>query len=254
MTAEEANPNYHFEDFTESEYQKLIQLAKAQWEFCAYPDYRKPGRICLWRHDIDSSVQRAYRMAQIEAAEGVKATYFILLHSERYNTLEKEIYDLLVNIRDLGHDLALHFDPAFYDGRIQSLADLETQLIFEQRLLSSLFGVEIKSFSFHNPVVGDWLKYDLDQIGGLINAYGQTFKKEFGYCSDSNGYWRFRRLKDVLASGEDEKLQVLTHPVFWVPSPMSPRERVLRDIEGRAAKAIRQYDGLLENLGRKNIR
>lgn len=252
--AEEPAKTYFFDDFTESEYQKLLQMAKARWEFCSYPEYRKPGRICLWRHDIDSSVHRAYRLAQIEASEGVQATYFVLLHSERYNALEPEVFSRLVKIRDLGHDLALHFDPTFYLDHIRDLNDLESYLVFEQQFLGKLFGIEIKSFSFHNPAIGGWLKYDAEQMGGMINAYGRTLQTEFGYCSDSNGYWRYRRLREVLESGEDEKLQVLTHPVFWVPTPMSPRDRILRAIEGRAASGIQRYDALLEKIGRKNIR
>jgi hypothetical protein len=245
--------NYYFEDFTETEYRKLLKIARANWEIIPFVEYKRPGKVCLWRHDVDFSVHRAYRLAQIEAEEGIKATYFILLHSEFYNALEGEITDLFFGIRELGHDLGLHFDPTFYAARLPSNDDLIALLQFEQRILAETFQTEIQAFSFHNPDTADWL-VEQDEMGGMINAYGQHFKKHYGYCSDSNGYWRFRRLHDVLAAAEDEKLQVLTHPCWWPPNVMSPRARIARCIESRAAKTAMYYDQLLAEMGRENVK
>ena len=247
--------NYYSEDFTESEYRRLLKTAKANWTFIGYVDYKRPGKVCLWRHDLDFSTHRAYRLAQIEAEEGIRATYFVHLHSEFYNPLEAENADLLIRIGELGHDLGLHFDPAFYASRITSDEALADFLRFEQQILAETFQVEIQAFSFHNPDVGrDWLRIDQDEIAGMVNAYGQYLKQHFGYCSDSNGYWRFRRLRDVLEAAEDEKLHVLTHPGWWVPESMSPRARIARCIEGRAAKTAMRYDRFLAEMGRENVR
>lgn len=246
--------NYYFEDFTEIEYRELLRIAKANWKFIDFTDYKKPGRVCLWRHDLDFSVHRAYRLAQIETEEQVKATYFIHLHNEFYNPLESENADLISRIIDLGHELGLHFDPAFYASRLDRHEQLLDFLKFEQRILVKTFQTEVRVFSFHNPDIGDWLGIDQDEIGGLINAYGPYFRENYGYCSDSNGYWRFGRLRDVLEEARAEKLQVLTHPGWWVPEPMSPRARVARCIEGRAAKVSMRYDQFLAETGRENIR
>ena len=64
----------------------------------------------------------------------------------------------------------------------------------------------------------------------------------------------FRRLRDVLEAAEDEKLQVLTHPGWWVSEPVSPRARIARCIEGRATKAALRYDRALAEMGRENVR
>ena len=71
---------------------------------------------------------------------------------------------------------------------------------------------------------------------------------------ESNGFWRHRRLRDVLEAAEDERLHVLTHPVWWTPEPVSPRMRITRCIEGRAAKQHQWYDDLLAREGRENVR
>jgi len=246
--------NYNFEEFTEIEYIHLLRTAKKNWNLISFTDYKKPGKVCLWRHDIDLSVQRAYRLAQIEAKEEVKATYFIHLHSEFYNALEIENTDLIWKIKALGHDIGLHFDPAFYRFGLKTDQDFLECLNFEKNILQSCLQIKVEAFSIHNPDVDRWLSIEEDEIGDMVNAYGQYFKQKYGYCSDSNGYWRFRRLHDVLEAAEDEQLQVLTHPGWWTPEPMAPRGRISRCIEGRAAKQHQRYDELLDKMGRKNIR
>ena len=64
------------------------------------------------------------------------------------------------------------------------------------------------------------------------------------YVSDSNGYWRFERLPEVLAAGAHERLHVLTHPEWWQEEAMSPRERILRCIAGRARRRGDRHDPL----------
>ena len=247
--------DYHFEDFTEDEYRRLIRLAKVNWEDITFGDYQKPGRVCLWRHDIDFSVHRAYRLAQIEADEGVRSTYFILLHGIFYNVLEKEIARLIFAIRDLGHELGLHFEPSFYGDRLRGHNALSDLLTYERQILETTFGAKIRAFSWHNPTVDDYLMTDdQDVIGGMINAYGRYIRERYCYCSDSNGYWRFRRLREVLEAGAEERLHILTHPEWWTPEPMSPSDRVARCINGRTAWQYRVYQRLLEQTGRENVR
>lgn len=247
-------PDYRFDDFTETEYRNLLRLAKENWEFVSFPDFQKGGRICLWRHDIDVSVHRAYRLAQIEAEEGVKATYFVHLHSKFYNAMEDVVMEKLSGILELGHMLGLHFDPQVYVSRTQSRQQALDLISFEQQTLQNLFMTNVSAFSFHHPDIGGWLDFTVDAIGGMVNAYGSHIREHFRYCSDSNGYWRFQRLKDLLETAADSKLHVLTHPEWWQSSAMSPRERILRAIEGRAFQTREWYEKTLIEMGRQNVR
>jgi hypothetical protein len=77
-----------------------------------------------------------------------------------------------------------------------------------------LFGIRPVAFSFHNPLAAH-LDCDADVYGGLVNCYSKRFKQEVAYGSDSNGYWRFWRIFDVLYEKKDARLQVLTHPGWW---------------------------------------
>jgi len=245
--------DFNFDDFTESEYQELLKIAKGNWEIAAFSQYKKSGRICLWRHDVDLSVHRAYRLAAIEAKEGVKTTYFINLHSKFYHFLEEDISRLIFAILDFGHDMGLHFDSSFYNSRFVDNEDLLEVIEFEKHILTKLFRTEIIAVSLHNPDVCRFA-LDHDEIHGMINANGKYIRENFSYCSDSNGYWRFRRLRDVLEAAEEEKLHILTHPEWWTPEPMSPRERISRCIDGRAAGRHRSYDEFIGKTGRKNVK
>jgi hypothetical protein len=192
------------------------------------------------------------KLAKIEMEEGVKATYFLLLHSEFYNALEKDVVKCILQIIKYGHNLGLHFDPNFYDLTNRS-SKLEYYLKIEKQLLENIFETEINVFSFHNPDIGNWLQVDREKIAGMVNTYSAYIRDKYTYCSDSNGYWRFKRLEDVLLKEDNEKLQILTHPGWWVPTVMSPRERISRCIEERAAKQHIQYDSFLLELSRENV-
>ena len=240
-------------DFTEENYRNLLRIAKQHYQFNLYADIETPGRKLLWRHDIDLSVQRAYSLAQIEKEEGVCSTFFIHLHNEFYNVLEYDISQKITKIRDMGHEIALHFEPSYYKGSIKNLIQLEKYLNLEKSFIEGVFNIECKAFSFHNPDTFNYNDFSHNEIAGMINTYSNYLRDNYAYCSDSNGYWRFERLQDVLESRKYDKLQVLTHPGWWTPEVMKPRDRVSRCIEGRAAAQHRRYDELLERLGRENV-
>jgi hypothetical protein len=224
-------------DFTEAEYDRLVRLALRNYRFGSFAEWRNaPPQTVLWRHDLDFSVHRAVALARIEADAGVRATYFLNLHSAYYNALESEVADRVREIIELGHELGLHFDPTFETSR-----DPLRALSSERRLLEDVFGVPVRSFSLHNPVVAGWSADD-DEVAGMVNAYGRGLRERFAYRSDSHGVWRHGRLEDVLEEAAEERLHVLTHPEWWVPEPLPPRERVTRAIEGRAARTQERYD------------
>jgi hypothetical protein len=241
---------YHFADFTRDNYRRLLRLAGKTYVFRRFTDFSRDERFVIWRHDVDFSMHAAAKLARIEAEEGVRATYLIDFHSEFYNPLEREVSDCIREIASLGHELGIHFDSHYYDMAAES--DLGRLLAIEQRTAEAIFERPFPVFSFHiaSPLTQGCRQWS---YAGLINANADYFQSEVGYCSDSNGYWRFRRLEDVLAAGEDARLQVLTHPEMWTDEVMSPRQRVERCIAGRADKTRRWYDETLRNAGRDNV-
>jgi hypothetical protein len=236
-------------DFTTRQYAELLALAKAQYRFVSYSERLEAARFVLWRHDCDFSMNRALCLAKIEHQQAVKATYFLRPHGEGYSLLEKSQAKIAEKILGLGHDIGLHFDVDFYD--VQSEEELDALIRREAGWLRDWFGAQPAAVSFHTPTRFE-LSCERDTYGGLLNCYSRTFRDKVPYCSDSNGYWRFRRLRDVLARAEEAGLQVLTHPELWQEQPLHPRERIFRTIYGRAEATMRLYDGILQACGRDN--
>ncbi|HEX9364508.1 MAG TPA: hypothetical protein VGA47_12075 [Candidatus Dormibacteraeota bacterium] len=239
-------------DFTEAGYVKALELASKSYEFVSFVS-RPKTRHVLWRHDVDFSVHRALRLAEIEADADVRATYFMYPHSQFYNLLSSLVLPKARRIFELGHELGLHFDPTFY-GPLLTQADLIRHAESESRLLADLFGMPPVAVSFHLFGVLEGVQLDEDEVAGMVNAYGRTIQTEYGYCSDSNGVWRHRRLHDVLERAEEDRLHVLTHPEWWTPEPMAPRSRIQRCLDGQAAAVGKYYDNLVDSYGRPNVR
>ncbi|MFZ5427669.1 MAG: hypothetical protein ACOZEN_11900 [Thermodesulfobacteriota bacterium] len=241
--------------FTEKGYADLLRTAKTGWRFISYPEWDTPGRAVLWRHDVDASMHRALALASIEARENVRATYFLYPHGMFYNLLETRVVRIVARIAEMGHHIGLHFDPGHYslsplDARLR-----EELLLFERRLIERSFGVSVQAFSVHNPSSGWLASLGEREEAGMMNAYHpDLLGGVFRYVSDSNGYWRFQSLGEVLADGREEKLHVLTHPEWWTPGPMPPRGRLERAVRGRAKNCMADYDALLARHGRRNVR
>lgn len=240
---------YHFSDFTEDGYREVLCSAKRNYAFEPFGTDSE-ARHVLWRHDVDISMHRALRLAQIEADEGVRSTYFLLLRSEYYNLLEGPVLSRAREILSLGHWLGLHFDPSTFDPH--SPDELERGLTRERDFLADVLERPIEAFSFHNPTIHGF-DFRMDEIAGMLNTYGRGIDARYTYISDSNGYWRHRRLPEVLDAREEHRLHVLTHPEWWQAEAMSPSRRLARAIEGRAANSRRAWDELLQRWGRENV-
>jgi hypothetical protein len=240
-----------FSDFTLDNYRNLLELAKKNFVFRTYTSFGKEEKLILWRHDIDFSVHSALKLAKIENELGITTTYFIHLHNEFYHFWEKEISEIIQNIVNLGHRLGLHFDSHFYGEYI--IPDFEQKLINEKSILENQFSVPVEVFSFHNPST-EILKLEDLKYADMINTYSKLFKEEVNYISDSNGYWRYNKLEDVLLSNGTKPLQVLTHPGWWTEEPMRPRDKITFHIEQRSKRQHEFYDDTLLKTGRNNVR
>lgn len=248
----DARHKAEFSDFTETEYRECLRLAKARFRFVGFLDAGAP-RTILWRHDCDASMHRALRLAEIEAEEGVKATYFVFPRCLYYNLLSADVSASVHKILALGHDVALHFDPTFYGETLEG-AELVAAIVRERDLIAHEFGQQPTAISFHLYGILKSPMPEEDLIAGMVNAYGRSLKASHGYVSDSNGVWRFRRLKTVLEEAKEDRLQVLTHPEWWTPEAMPPRARLQRAIDGYASAMGRWYDDITGKHGRPNIR
>lgn len=240
---------YHFKDFTQHEYRKLLQLAKQRYAFKGYTNYQEAKiPFVIWRHDIDFNLYYALQLAIIEQEEKVSATYYLLLHSNLYNLLSVTNKKIVQQIIALGHTIGLHFDSSYYN--IQQEDDLEQYLTFEKKILEDTFQVPITSFSFHinTPFT---MQCEKPTYAGMVNSYATYFKKELEYCSDSYGYWRFKRLEEVITNIPDKNLHILTHPEWWQESVKSPLQRLHDCVQQQATQMMKGDSDILQAINRE---
>lgn len=238
------------QDFTIKAYIKLLEIIKSKFDVITYRECCEKNKFILWRHDVDYSLQHAFSLAKLENQQGIHATYFINIHSDFYNALASDETEIIRKIKRLGHDIGIHLDASYY--KVNGVSDLERALEIELQIFEKLLGSRPNVFSFHNPNETH-LAFDAQQYAGLINCYSTFFKQEVDYVSDSNGYWRFKSIHDVLERQQSNKLQVLTHPGWWQEEPDHPRERILKISFQRAADTIRNYDNQLKLDNRENL-
>ena len=239
--------DWHFEDFTEESYRGILATASARYAFEPFGT-DADGSHVLWRHDVDYSVHRALALALIEAEVGIRSTYFLTLHADLYNVLEPAVHARAREIAALGHWIGLHFDAGFYAG-----GSLDERAAWEARVLAETLEVPVRAVSLHNPSVSGTDDLDAERLGGLLHAGARSLRDRYAYVSDANGYWRHERLPELLHAGSHERLHVLTHPEMWQADAMSPRDRILRCIEGRGRASAATYDALLADNGRVNV-
>jgi hypothetical protein len=253
ISPEQSNrANFNFDDFTWDHYEKLLRLATGNYTIAGYQELSYRDDFLLWRHDVDYSPQRAVTMAKLDAKHGVRANFFVLIRSDFYNFLDEESINAFAEIRDLGHHIGLHFDASF-QSPVASREGMEARLAREREMVMNELGTSVDVFSFHNPTPELLQAFSGPSYAGMVNAYSRGFFEQIGYCSDSNGYWRFQRLEDVLTNREHRKLQVLTHPEWWTKTVTSPHERAFSCIDGRANWLKSKYTGFLEQNDRKDI-
>lgn len=228
--------------FTYAAYRALIaQLRARGYAFCDYHSYAQHPRCVILRHDIDFDLSQAVRLAELEAEEGVRSTYFVLLRTDFYNPASAAGQDALHRILSLGHTLGLHFDEVAYAHALtaeQTCAAIRK----EADVLAALLDTPVTAVSMHRPSKTT-LDADL-HIPGMVNAYGRTFFRGFKYLSDSRCRWR-EPVEDVVRSGAYDRLHILTHP-FWYHETDKPiGESVAAFI--RAANAGR-YAQMADNI------
>lgn len=237
-------------DFTTSRYEELIRHAREKYTPRTFLSYSPGERFILIRHDVDVSINRALALAKIEERLGVSGTYLVNVHSSFYNIAERNQVMLLRQILDRGHTLGLHFDPSHY--QIENESELAVLVHREAEWLELLIGVRPEAVSFHNPSQRH-LTWNAESYSGLINCYSDYLMRSVPYVSDSNGYWRFRQLDQVLLDESEPCLQILVHPEWWQEEEMPPRQRLFRSSYGRAASTMADNDALLLDMERLNI-
>jgi peptidoglycan/xylan/chitin deacetylase (PgdA/CDA1 family) len=213
-------------EFTYACYRQLLsELTDAGLTFTSYDGGIEDGDVLL-RHDVDLSVDRAVRMAEIEASVGVQSTYFLLLTSCLYNVLHDQTRDQIDYIQSLGHDVELHFSTHQYYDNYPDDQQLTEHIRAECDILGTVSGSSVNTVSFHVPP--EWvLRRSFD---GFVSTYEERFFSEIPYRGDSNQRWRADPPFDT---GYPGKVQILVHPGLWGEDDQGFESCVRRAVDNR---------------------
>jgi hypothetical protein len=213
------------EDFTIGGYEMLLRaLAESGYVSRRYQDVDPARRDVILRHDIDFAPSFALAQAEVEAAQGMFASYFFLINTPFYEITSEATRQVLHSLMALGHEVALHFDAALYPDNMDIL---DREVARECAVLEDMIANTVEVVSFHRPAKS-LLNYP-DPIAGRFHTYQPQFFTEIGYCSDSRGLWRFGHPLDHSAIQEGRAIQLLTHPIWWSHKTARTRETVLAD-------------------------
>lgn len=191
-------------------YESFLRAIQVEgYAFGQYGEPITPGTVLL-RHDVDLSVDRARRMAEIEADLGVRSTYFVLVASPLYNVLDHETRETLRAIADLGHDIGLHFSTHQYWAPTEVPAADEpiTERVGDERATLSTVVDPVETVSFHIPPEAV-LRREFD---AFPSTYEPRFFTEIEYYGDSDQRWRDETPRPTEFG---DKTQVLVHPGLW---------------------------------------
>lgn len=198
-------------DFTQAGYEALLrELLDRGYEARGYEEADPASKHLVLRHDLDMSLQAAEPIAEIEAALGATAHYFVLLRTEMYNPFSAAARASLERILAAGHEIGLHLDASLYDN---DPAALEEAAETECAALEAAAGAPVRVISFHRPAKA-LLGHDRP-LAGRRHAYEPRFFDAMGYCSDSRGVWHHGHPLDHPAVAAGRALQLLTHPIWW---------------------------------------
>lgn len=175
-----------------------------------------PDRTVILRHDIDFSVELAARLARVEAALGVSATYFFMLTSNFYNLLSTSSRRLVEEIRSLGHTASLHFDPTVHP-------DMEEGFAAERHAFENAFG-PIEVVSIHRP--GRFLEDRNRTLGDCLHTYQDRFFRDMKYASDSGGTFGHGHPLESEAFAAGKSIHLLLHPIWWTTDETEPSDKL----------------------------
>jgi hypothetical protein len=176
--------------FSLEHYRELLEAAaEGGYRWSTFGDSPQQGDLIL-RHDVDLSLEAALEMAELEAALGVRATYFLMTQSVFYNLGSSEGRRVLNRLRELDHGVGLH-------------------AVWPTLELDDRFDPVV---AWHNPNP-DYMAEPLD---GAVNVMQHPYFDPEHYRSDSNQHWRHGCPHEDLRAGRFEWLQLLIHPEIWV--------------------------------------
>jgi hypothetical protein len=218
----------------------LAQVGYALREVERMPETPAERAVFL-RHDLDFHLPGIEAVAEIEAARGAAATYFVPL-TLHFNPFYPPNRSILRSLVARGHRIGLHYDLETYpidrDAAWRRLDD-------ETAALGRLIDAPIASIAMHCPWRG---REDLFRSAdSYVHPHAARYDGNVTYVSDSCRAWRDQTLLRCFGDDPPQRLLLNTHPELWLGSAEASREQFLeRTLMRNTTRQHRDY--LIESI------
>lgn len=206
--------------FSFEEYSKIISKINQQHKIIDFSDVtEKSNHFAVIRHDVEFSVERAFKLAELEKSLGIKTSYLFQIRNNAYNLFSSKNIKLIREINKMDHKIGIHV----HMGMLTNISKIREYILSDIEIMERLLEIPIDRYSFHRPSK-EILQKNL-RIEGKINTYDFLFfdlqEKEEGfnnvrvkYYSDSRHCWEYG-YPDLDGLKKHSKVQLLTHPYSW---------------------------------------
>jgi hypothetical protein len=205
--------------FSYQEYANIINILLRNVQIMDFGEINEDvTKFVIIRHDVEFSVERAYKIAYLEHLLGVNSSYFFQIRNNAYNLFSKKNLELVQEINRMGHKIGLHV----HLGMLKNLNNITDYILNEKEILENISNIQIDRFSFHRPTK-EVLRLNL-KIDGLVNTYGEQFfdfieedlfdQVKIKYIADSMHRWKYG-YPDESTIIRYPKIQLLIHPDEW---------------------------------------
>ena len=229
-------------DFTFSQYKMLLSCLKScGYEFITYYDYCKRNiskPYVILRHDVDQRPFNSLKIAEIEAQEGVKSTYYFRTVPESWDA------GIIKAIAKMGHEVGYHYESlAICNGDLQNAFNDFCKNLDKLRKI-----VPVSTICMHGSPRSPhdsrdiWKHYDFKDLGIIGEPYLTTDFSQLLYLTDTgrrwDGYkvsvrdkvdkyqklwndkgWSFHSTDDIMMALQENRLpdhiMITTHPQRW---------------------------------------
>lgn len=207
--------SYHLKSYSDF-LENLKQSSLVAGAFNQYDELSsRPGTTSVFiRHDVDISLSRALKMAELEQAAGIPSTYFFRMHAEKY-TFEEAV-PVISQLHNSGFEIGLHYDTLSHTrGNREEALHLFREDLARLRQIAPVQHVCAHGHRrFKNQSM--WKEIGQKKLGirSVYEMHSDIYISDAGGKSliDSQGRHALEKVNDAVP---DQVVQVLVHPDWW---------------------------------------
>jgi len=216
-------------DFTLKTYANLLATAKgSRYSFLTFEQFAlcdDRARTIVLRHDVDKLPENALKMAVLENAMGVRASYFFRVVPQTWKT------EIIKEIVRLGHEVAYHYeDLTLFKGSYEkAIQHFERQLARFRELYPS------RTICMHGSPMTQWdnrklwERYDYRDYGIIAEPYFDVDYSRVFYITDTGRSWNKASVnrRDTVPSGFDISIRSTTHMMLLFKEGKMPEHVII---------------------------